>query len=213
MRRCSRWLLLAPAVWLSGCNLLAWPLYVLAPRGPRDTVKAEFDGLVGKTVAVVVYADMNMLYEYPYCREEMSTAVSKELIDNVKGAWPVPPGKVVRYQDANPHWAAMSMVELGRALNADYVLYISLSEYSTHEPGTIALPEGRVSAAVSVWDTGAPADSASACVWRKADLSQRVEANAGPLARNEAALRVVMQQQFAVKLVKHFYDHKAPRQP
>lgn len=210
MRPLTTTILLALAALLAGCNWLAFPLYVLAPDIPTKDEEAEFDGLVGKSVAIVIYANMDTLYEYPFCREELSTAVGKQLTDNVSKVSVVDPDQVVAFQEGSPHWDSMAMVDVGRRLEADYVLYISLSEFSTREEGSVSLPLGRITAAASVWDIAAEADDGEACVWRKPDLSIRQEAATGLLARDPGALRVVMQYSFAVQLGKFFYDHEAP---
>jgi hypothetical protein len=211
MRRIPILGLLAACVFIAGCNILAYPLYLIAPSPPKETVKAEFDGLRRASVAVVIYADMDTLYEYPYTREELTARVAQELRDNIKKVEVIDPALVIRHQNANVHWGTRPVAEVGRALGADYVLYLSLSEFSTHERGSIALPVGRVSAAASVWDVHAdPADPA-ACVWRAANVSVKVDASTGVLAYNNIALRIQMQRVFANRLVKHFYDHKVPR--
>ncbi|MFW6146479.1 MAG: hypothetical protein ACOC7R_04005 [Planctomycetota bacterium] len=202
-------IMLIMAALLAGCNMLAYPLYVLAPRR-SETVPAEVDDLAGKAVAIVIYADMDTQYEYPRTRIELSTLIGKQLMDNVPDVRIVNPRRVTRYQDGNLRWDTQPMGEIGRALEADYVLYVSLSEFTTHEPGSINLPVGRVSASVSLWDAARPASDPDACVWHKTNLAVQVDANSGPLAWDPNALRLQMQQAFADRLAKHFYEHKVP---
>ncbi len=199
-------ILLLAAALLSGCNILGPLLYLVAPRR-SETIAAEFDDLAGKTVAIVIYADMDTLYEYPYTRTEMAMAVGTQLRDNIADVRIVHPSRVIRYQEGNLHWDTEPMGEIGRALDADYVLYVSLNEFTTHEPGSVNLPVGRVSASVSLWDTSVPTSDPGACVWHKDNLAVKIDANAGPLAWDPEALRLQMQRVFADRLAKHFYEH------
>ena len=203
--------LLAVAVLNSGCNWLAHPLYLIAPKAPEKKVTAEFAGLPHKTVAVVVYADMDTLYEYPYAREGVTAAIARQLDSNVQDVEVIEPGQVIRYQDANVSWRTHPFSDVGQALGADYVLYVSLSEFSTHESGSVNLPVGRVSAGASLWDAHADPTDPEACVWRKINLAIKVDATTGVMAWDQSILLIQMQRVFAERLVKCFYDHREPR--
>lgn len=207
MRNVFAIFLVACLVSLTGCNIIAWPLYVLAPA-PKKTVKAEFDKLPGKTVAVLVWADMDTLYEYPYVREELSTAINQELESNIRDVRVIDPLRVVRFQDSDVRWHSRPMDEVGRSLEADYVLYISLAEFSTYAPGSISLPKGRITAHVSIWDTGPQADAGSGCVWQADSMTVEQEADSQVLLQNDTLLRTVTQRRFAEALARRFYDHK-----
>jgi len=57
--------------------------------GGRDReVKAEFDGLSGKTVAVIVYTDLRTQYDYPDLNLTLSSAISgRRLQYSYEGYW------------------------------------------------------------------------------------------------------------------------------
>ncbi|NLF32173.1 MAG: hypothetical protein GX591_14960 [Planctomycetes bacterium] len=209
MRRRITPILLVMATLLTGCNILAYPLYVLAPRRSK-TIPAEFDGLAGKAVAIVIYHDMDTLYEYPGTREELGMLIAKALSDNIEGVQIVDPRHIIRYQNGNLHWDTQPMTEIGRTFEADYVLYVSLTEFTTHERGSINLPVGRVSAAVSLWNTSLSSSDPNACVWQKPNLSVQVDADSGALAWDPTTLRLQTQRVFADRLTRHFYAHKLP---
>ena len=205
--------LLVGIACVGGCNILAYPLSLLTPRTPMTTVRAEFDGLRGKTVAVVVYADMDILYEYPDVREELILMMNRELETSVKGVRAIDGRRIVRYQDGNSQWRSMPVPELGRALDADYVLYVSLNEFSTRQRGSINLARGRAGAQVSVWDTRPVLAGMDACVWQKANVAVTQGGPAGQLTADHRALRLATQREFARTVVKSFHDHKVPRIP
>ena len=66
-------------VALNGCNLLAWPAYVLTPAKRFKTIQAEFDGLEDKKVAVVIVADEKLIYKHMYLRTQLGGIISAEL--------------------------------------------------------------------------------------------------------------------------------------
>lgn len=211
MKRLAVLLLPLFAGLLGGCNWIAFPLYVLSPGETPLKVQAEYAGLKGQTVAVLVYAGVETLYEYRYndVRLELGEAVGEQLRNSIKGCRTVEPVRVTRYQDANLHWDSMPIPEIGRALKADYVLYISLEEFATREPGSTNLARGRITARCTVWDTH-PAQPNLACVWQK-DRVAVIHPKDQPLqlaAGNQTLLRLQTEQLFAEKLVKAFYDHK-----
>jgi hypothetical protein len=129
--------------------------YVFA-GGQEQKVKAEFDGLSGKTVAVVVYTDLRTQYEYPDINLTLSSAICGQLEKNVKKIKLIPAARVVRYQDENIYWPEMDKTELGKAFGADYVLYVPLEEFATRVPDSSYLYRGRATCEPSVYDTSKP---------------------------------------------------------
>lgn len=213
MRKWILALLLLVLTTAPGCQCLNWVLYVFAPPEPQKTVDAEFDGFPKRSVAVLIYADLDVLYEFPYVRTELATSIQNELGQKVKDVRLVDPGRVVRYQDANLDWESAPIQNVGKALNADYVLYVSLGEYATRELGSTSLARGRISAQVSVWDSR-PEPGADPCLWRKDNISVvwPEDQPLGVLAESDYALRMHTQAVFAQKLAKFFYEHKVPKE-
>ena len=201
-------ILLATAGLVGGCNLLAWPLHAIAYQAPK-VKKAEFDGLAGKTVAVVPYAGLDVLYEHPQVREELIAAVNSQLRQHVEDVRTVAAGRIVRYQDGNTRWDSMPLSEVGRKLAVDCVLYISVSEFSVHERGSINLGKGRISAAISVWDTQPVEPGTSQCLWENNNITVVEDVPGG----DRRAFRLKTEQSFADVAVKNFYDHKVSTDP
>jgi len=194
-----------------GCDAARYGAYLLAPSGSTVKVPAEFPGLAGRSVAVVVYADMSVQYEYPYARLEVSMVVASELKQHVPDLRVVSPRRVIAYQDQNIHWQSMDRTRLGRLLGADNVLYISLDEYSMREPGSLNLFRGRIRAQAMVYDCSKP--ERSACIWRDNELSVLYPANAptGEPGQDDLKIRYQTEKIFAEMLVKKFYDHEVPK--
>ena len=212
MRRLTMAALALLAGGLGGCNWLAYPLYLISPAEPEVTQKAEFTGLKDRSVAVLVFAGNDTLFEYPYAREEVGYAVNQELGKNVKGCRPLDPVRVVGFQEANIYWDTMGRPEIARRLGVDYVLYVSLSEFTTREFGSSNLARGRIGAQVSLWQATPPAGS-DGCAWHKDAVSvvfppDQPAVLAGP---EESQYLFATERLFADTLAKCFYDHKVPK--
>lgn len=208
------WKLLIPlalaAGVLGGCEQTAYVLYVLWPGAHERKVPAEFSGLRDKNVAVIVYCDKPVDYEYPHVRLSISSAVAGQLGKNVKKIKVVDPRRVVKYQDENIYWDEMDKTALGKAFGADCVLFISLVEYNTREPGSLNLYRGRITAQVGVYDVSLPERKARA--WRGRDIRvvHPKHDPTGSLGESDRAIRDKTERIFADLLAKKFYDHKVP---
>ena len=198
VRRIMTICVLVVAISISGCGLINWVSYVFAPASRMKTIKAEFDGLKGKSVAVVVYADLETQVDYP--------TVQLELCDVVAA--------VIRYQSENPRWDIMPPEKLCEVFDCDYVLLISLMEFSTRERGSVYLVRGRIKADVSVYQAGLSSTDGANPVWRGEPISVQYpqQSTLGVPAENERAIRVQTERLFATELVKKFYDYKVPKE-
>ena len=194
------------ATLTSGCRMLRGLAYLFSPWPTGTTVQAEFEGLAGHSVAVVVYADENTQYQYPLVQLNLSALIGAELRRNVKGVTVIEPRKVVSYQKQNVHWDEMDRTALGRALGAEYVLSVALIEFSTVEEGYLDLLRGQITGQARLYQTKLPEQQA--CVWRGKDI--RVSFPRTPTARagnNEGAIRLTVMRMFARELGRKFYKH------
>jgi len=195
----------------AGCEQTGYLLYLFAPEGPTKSVEAEFSGLENRRVAVVIYADPRVQYEYPFARLTVATAVGEELRKRVKGVSPVDPARAIKYQDQNAYWESMGKTELAKALGVDHVLLVALVEYTTREPGSVDLLRGMIVAQCSVYQADLPErDSA---VWRGKDISIMYPPGgpAGAAGEDDTTIRVATERLFAEELARKFYKHKVPQ--
>ena len=202
------------AGWLSlllmsaGCDALGYLGYLFAPPSRPIKVQAEYSGLANRTTAIVIFADQSVQYEYPYARVGLSMALSAELKKHVKGITVVDPQRVIKYQDENVRWDSQDKSRLGRALDADMVLYVVLREYQMREPGSINLFRGRITAQATVYETADGTDDERK--WYNDDL--RVvypeDAPTGKPGEDDTRIRYETEKRFAQLLAKKFYDHE-----
>lgn len=203
-------LVTAVCVWGGGCGAMKYFTYLATPEPAGKKVAAEFSELAGHRVAIVIFTDERVQYEYPRARLTLGSVIRAELIARLKEVSVTDPVKVCRFQDEHTHWDTMAKSELARQFGVDYILFISLMEYSTREVGSLDLYRGRIAAECSVYRAGMSDNEGRA--WRcdriavaypKADPS-------GVPGDSDRTVREAAEQMLADALVKKFYDHKVP---
>lgn len=198
------WLLLV--VIVPGCKQTGSLLYFLSP--PREKkVKAEFPGLKNHSLAIVIYMDEATQYEYPNARLTLGAKIANELNENIKKIRIVQPIAVARYQDENLYWDSERKSKIGRDLNVDYVLFLSLVAYSTREPGQMSAYQGRISGEAKLYATDK--EEGENCVWEHEDDLEVVWPKVARYSsRVEPQIRKETENRFADILAKKFYKHK-----
>ena len=202
--------LLLAAVTLTGCQPMAYFLYLVWPGSRTRKVKAEFAGLPGKSVVIVIYCDKRVQYEHPNVRLSVSSAVAGELEKNVDDITVIDSRRVVKYQDGNIYWDEMEKTQLGKSFGADFLLFVSLVEYSTREPGSLNLYRGRINAQAGLHQASMPEREAR--LWRNKAIRviHPKDDPTGLLRDDDRAVREKTEAIFADKLAKKFYDHEVP---
>ena len=202
----SRMLLASVCVLMlltGGCGRM---MYFFWPFGRTETIHAEFEGLKGRSVAVVIFAKDNTQYEHPWAMLNLSSMTSARLRANVEDLTTIDPKKITAYQRKNLHWQAMDKTELGKTLKAEFILHISLVEFSTAEKGYVDTLRGTINGEIKLYDCSKPEDDAM--VWTCENIT--VQFPKVPTVRtpkNEAAIRSEILTQFSDKLAKKFYTH------
>lgn len=199
-------LLILPALVVSsaGCQSLAIPFLLWGPE-PTRTIPAEYPYLEGRKVAIVVWADRDTLFEYPFVQLEVSEHVSVPLKANVRGISIIPNRTVVELQKRDPDWDRIPPARLGARLGADRVVLVELTLYTTREPEATHLYRGRISANVKVYDTAYP-DSAP--TYRTTIETVYPPDSPGQWGTDDRAIRKAMMESFANDLARKFYEHK-----
>ncbi len=203
-------LLLAVAC-LGGCSQIAGLTYLFGAQDQTKTVEADYGDMAHSTVAVVVYADERIQYEYPDATLNLSAVVSSELRNKVDQVSIVDPVRVRAYQHEHLGWNAVDKATIGDELGADYVLFIALREYATREPGSLNIFRGHINAQASVFDVHEPVGTMPTWKEEYLETSFPPEATTGVVGDVEDQIRYQTDKAFASLLVKNFYEHEVPR--
>lgn len=198
-----------------GCsmNLFRHMAYVLTPA-PIITVKAEYDGLDNQTVAILIYADQEILYVRNHADAQVAAFVAKAFEEargrgKLSGMKLVPVAKTAKYQERTD-WYNMEIVDVGRKFGAGRVVYIELEDYSRKEIGSPNLLRGRISAAVKVYEVtekGSPHPPKNPVY---AARINQIWPEDSPVSATDHSLIWVEQgtlARFAKKVAKKFYTH------
>ena len=206
---------------LGGCQAFAFLGYLIAPReDDTKTVQAEYkeSELANRSLAVVVYVDEKIRFEYPTAQELVTLVIAAEfekedVRDRIKNLRVLRPKNVLDYQERNIHWDEMGKAELGKALGADFVLFVSLEEFTTREPMSINMLRGIVSGEVSLYKTSLPERESR--VYKGPDIRvvHPKEALGGVPGYDDRKIREETVAEFAKLVVWKFYKHKELVEP
>lgn len=147
--------MLAVAAGLAGCQAVGWVGQAVGGGTSQRQVKAQYTGLSGKTVAVIVAADDFTLFRYPEASFKVGRAVSARLSDELPGVRVVDPRQIQRFQNENPYWNTLLVSDLIKRLGTERLVYIDLVEYETHEAGNRHVGQGKIVANVNVLEADA----------------------------------------------------------
>ena len=136
----------------AGCKTVVLLGYLI---GGPPSIEPEFDKQTkmslkddDKRIAVVCYAPKELKFDVEDVDAELAQHVAMRL--NGHGMKVIAPSAVQNWLDQHDDWD--SPAEVGRAVEADWVVYIDMQEYSLYEKGTMQLYRGRTTAMVKVFD-------------------------------------------------------------
>jgi hypothetical protein len=170
-------------------------------------VTAEYLGLDGQRVAVMVAADGQLLYKYPQAPSQICRAVTGRIASHVPGINATIPDQIMRFQNENPYWQNIRYGELVKKMDVDRVVLIDLVEYRTHEPGNAHLWQGIITANVGVIDASA-ADPDNFVFYNTVEVRFPEQSTVGLVDSDEESIQVGMLVLFARKAGGLFFDHQ-----
>jgi hypothetical protein len=211
-----------------GCDLARYTYYLIAPR-KTETFHAEYGGLAGKKLAVLVYMDDRVHSDYPAAHRQITQILAGEFLrasqDSDRGGRReledlelIDYEKVLQFQRAHPLWSAMDRGEIASQLGADYVLLVSIREFSTQDDPNVELYRGNLLATASLYDASKP--RGKNCVWpvrgKHKDSFSHTFPKEGPVGvtgRSDAVVRQGVMRVFAETLTRRFYTYKIEVDP
>lgn len=209
-RPCTLGLLLG-LLGLAGCSgarYLTW----LVTDPEEQTVQPEFPGLEGKSLAVLIYVEDSVLFDYPNARQTLGAQVATQIEENVEDCTVVTPSAVARYQDENLHWDTRDRTRIAKDLKVDYVCVLTLLEYTLRQPGQMNAYQGRIIGEARLFDAAKPEDDC--LVWRTEDPIEVVYPDEARYSRNFLGkIHLTTERNFAETFAKKFYKHTIVVEP
>lgn len=190
-----------------GCNLFT-PLIFVGEQTKK--VAPEFDKLARSRVAVLVWTDQAVLFDYPFARFELCTYISDKLaaemgqrgLDTVV----VDPRDVDSYLQKDID-AQIDPRAVGSHFDTDYVVYVEVVTFQVRDPNEPQFLRGIIEASVSVHDVRADPDMP-----RRYELApvKSVYPRGAPIlmnANNAPLVREQLYRMFAEQVARKFYEH------
>jgi hypothetical protein len=181
---------------VAGCNVLATAMYVIEGTNTR----ADFDGLKGKTVAVVCRPVTSLHFRDSSVSHDLAKQVSMLLQKHVSKIKLIDQRDVFEWADEN-NWE--EYVEIGKALKADMVVALDLEEFGLYQGQT--LYQGKANMKLLVYDVS----KGKTPVFER-NLPQAVYPpnSAIPAGEKpEAQFRRQFVLYLAQTIARYFYDH------
>jgi hypothetical protein len=195
---------------VSACGCRAMRFFTYALFGQEtESIRAAFPDLPGQKVAVFVFADEQVQYEYPVARSRLTRRIAADLEAHVDDIQVVSPEVVLKFQSEHTDWVAMDRTKLAERFGADYVLLVSVIRYTTRAPRSVSLYRGHIEAEAAVYQASLPERRSRVWATRENLVETYPEQATTGLLRKEAArIRDETERRFVDKLVKLFYDHE-----
>jgi len=196
---------------LAGCDAAGYMANAVAGgESPPITVTAEYEGLENQSVAVLVNADLPILYCHPQVQLEISAAVSERLAANVPGVTVINPHHVYEFQQRNIYWTTSTYTQLCQTLDVSRLVWIELQEFRLHEPGNSVMYRGVLTARVEVAE--ADADRPNVAQYANTvSVAYPPNRPEGVPEADPTTIRKGTLDLFARAVAQKFYEHKEKR--
>lgn len=190
-------------IGIVGCQHMIAFTALMWGKEPTKEVAAEYPYLVDQRVCILVRADMETLFEYPHVQWEVADHVRVALEPNVPRISVVEPRRVVDFQRSNPRWESLDPAAIGQRFNADRVMEINLTQYTTREPESPHLYRGHIAALVSIYNCDYPNSEPTFTTEVRTAYPPD---GAGEWGTTDQAIRRATMEAFAQDVAGKFYD-------
>jgi len=199
------------ALLIPGCNFAGLIVNPIVNSDRKVDVDAVYRGLDNQTIAVVVYADGQLLFSNPEADANVCRVVSGRIAAKVPGARVVNPEDMINFMRENEYWNTLLYSELVEKLNVDRIVTIDLVDYNTNEPGNKHVWRGRIAANVGVVareGTATSSDPDNLAFAQVLSVNFPEDTNIGVVNSDRQTVELGMLASFGDRTAKLFYDHQ-----
>lgn len=187
----------------AGCN---WLIPFMFIGEHKRSVPPEFDKLVGKRVAVLVWTEPVTLFDYPHVRLELATYVGDKIAAGVTDCDVVDPELVEEFLEKNFD-AMVAPAKVANEFNADYVVYIEVIDFQIRDASAPDLVRAHVNASISVSDLRADPDETSQFFLKPVQIRCPEHQPLVMSSRNALLVRQQAYEKFSEVVARKFYKH------
>jgi len=183
-------------------------------RSSTKTIPAEYEGLDGKSFAVLVYTDRVLQGNHPQLPTRLSNAITTELAQpgRTGATGVVPVVAIVEFQLTRPDWTTWTYEQLAEEFGVDRLIVVELYEYRINEPGNAYLWDGLAAGRVGVVesDGALPGELAYS---KDIQVHYPDSRGLGPTDMSARQVRGILERRFIDRVTWLFYEHKEPYYP
>ncbi|MBS3820342.1 MAG: hypothetical protein GVY16_06940 [Planctomycetes bacterium] len=202
-RRIVRLLPLGLPLGMTGCAAVAW---LAAVTAPPNTIPPHYQLPQGSTVLVLVDDPQQRATRTP-AKSELIRALNKQLVEHDVAKKTIALKRIMQTAAVTPNFNHLRAVDIGRKLEADFVIHVSITEFSLKDDPIGHIWEGRLATNVKVYDVE------EGRVWpTDRPDGYPVEPADHPTTENFASdfgnrLAVKLAREMADNISKLFYEH------
>ena len=195
---------------LTGC--IAFGFAELNRREGMHSVEPEYEGLRGKSVAVVVNADRRIQSEFPTAVEQITARINQRLTESGAAKSHSDTTELLSFLYNRPQWTTKPLGELAKELKVDRIVYVELREFRLHETGNSWTWDGAVSGVVAVIEADSDTPDEYA-FQRPISVSYPDSPGQGPAQMNGRDVASVLLKRFVDRAAWPFYKHDEDNEP
>lgn len=182
-------------------------------RTSTRTVEPEYEGLVGKSFAVVVTSDRGIESMNPGVVDTLIDRITARIRDESGASGFVPAVQVLKYTYDNPAWISRPLSELAKSLGGvDRLVFVDLYEFRLHDPGNAYEWGGVAAGTVAVLEMDSPLPDSHAFE-RKIQVKFPDKPGMGPAEFNANVISSTLVKRFVDRSTWLFYKHEEPYYP
>lgn len=140
---------------LTGCTLIGG-MAESYKQNSTHAVPAEYTGLTGKSVAVVVIADRSIEADFPGISATLIERFNERIRQFCNPSKAFPSVQLVQFLMNNPQLMVRPRSELAAELGVERLVIMEIQEFRLNDPGNQYLWEGAAAAQVSVIEADGP---------------------------------------------------------
>jgi hypothetical protein len=197
------------ATLLSGCLALGALAGAWEKTGSH-TVEPKYNGLTGKSFAVIVAADPSIQADFPQLVGQVTATVSERLKEKVGASGYIPAEAVLGYRYQHPRWAAMSQVDLAKELGVDRLIFVDIHEFRLTDPGNQYLWAGLASGSVGVWEADSALSESAVFTENISVTFPTKDEGKGPQEIPRDNVQIILAKRFIDRASWLFYTHDEP---
>jgi hypothetical protein len=200
---------------LSGCNVMG----VAANALPLPTIQAEYKGLAGQSVGVLVWADRGIAVDWPSLSLDTAQAIQTQLqqiqhnspkMKELTGTtFPVKPASIVRYLRDHPELDNTDVKQVAPRFGVQRLIYVEIDDFSTRAAASVELYRGTLNGAMKIVEVDASGQPR--IVYEENDIKVVFPPKAaedGEVRGNDAQYYVGTVKEFATHIVWRVVPHQ-----